>query len=259
MTLGVTHTSGVAATGTLSDPGYGAAVGGDASGSFAVDQIRPELGLDPTATIVTLDGGTTASMPGGGPCPAATAFTGDTAAGAGWMDTGVSSPKTVAACAQTEASTVKLFPTTGTAPQGLIQVESQDVIARCEISGASRTATTSGTVRVRWLTTSPSTYSAWTVVTLSGTTVTGTLPALTTPLANGKKIGDYLGSWTAFGGVEAVATTDPDGARVTSARVPASLTLDTVAMRNLADGTPDPDTAVKVTVGRALCAATDRR
>ena len=93
---------------------------------------------------MTLDAGTTASMPGGGQCPAANGVTGDTAAGAGWMDTGVSSPKTLAACAQTEASTVKLFPTTGTAPQGLIQVETQDVVARCEISGSTRTATISG-------------------------------------------------------------------------------------------------------------------
>ena len=46
---------------------------------------------------------------------------------------------------------------------------------------------------------------------------------------------------------------------MTSARVPAALSLDTVPMRNLTDGTPDSDTAVKVTVGRALCAATDRR
>ena len=124
MTLGATHTSGITATGTLSDPAYGApAVGSGASGSFAVDQIRPELGLDPVTPIVTLDAGTAASMPGGGPCPAANGVAGDGAAGAGWMDTGVASPKTLAACAQTEASTVKLFPTTATAPQGLIQVE----------------------------------------------------------------------------------------------------------------------------------------
>ena len=44
---------------------------------------------------------------------------------------------------------------------------------------------------------------------LSGTTVTGALPALTTPLANGKAIGDYIASWAAFGGAEAVATTEP--------------------------------------------------
>ena len=92
------------------------------------------------------------------------------------------------------------------------------MVARCEISGATADSNDLGTVSVRWLTTSPSTYSVWTVVTLSGTAVTGavpvtvvsgTLPALTTPLANGKTIGDYIASWSAFGGVEAVAQTNP--------------------------------------------------
>ena len=96
MSFGATHTSGITATSTVSDPGYGApAVGSAASGSFAVDQIRPELGLDPLTPIVTLDAGTAASMPGGGPCPAANGVAGDGAAGAGWMDTGVASPKTL--------------------------------------------------------------------------------------------------------------------------------------------------------------------
>jgi hypothetical protein len=133
------------------------------------------------------------------------------------------------------------------------------VIARCEISGSSRTATTSGRVTVRWLT-APTTYAEATVA-LNGTNVTGALPDLTTTqLVNGKKLGDYIGSWAAFDGVEALGSADPlDGARMASARVPAALTVATMPMRNLAVNTPDPDSAVKVSIGRALCSATDRR
>ena len=210
---------------------------------------------------MTLDAGTAASMPGGGLCPAANGVAGDGAAGAGWMDTGVASPKTLTACAQTEASTVKLFPMTGTAPQGLIQMETQDVIARCAISGSTGTATISGKVSVRWLTDQPVD-----VLGMDGGDSERHdrhgCPSRPDDAAcqrqEDRRLHRKLDGIRRCGSGGPNQPT-PDGARVTSARVPAALTLDTVAMRNLADGTPDPDTAVKVTVGRALCAATDRR
>ena len=72
-------------------------------------------------------------------------------------------------------------------------------------------------------------------------------------------IGDYVASWGAFSGAQMSEQT-VDGVRMSTARVPAALTLATVPLRNLADGTTlDPESAVKVTIGRALCSATDRR
>jgi prepilin-type N-terminal cleavage/methylation domain-containing protein len=256
MSLGSTHTSGVTATSTVSDPGYGnPAVAGAVGGTFGVDQVRPELGLD-ADKLVWVDSGTLVSMAAVGGCPATNPTLGDRAAGSGWMNTGVASPKTLAACARSGASTVKLFKAPG-APDGLIQVEASNVRASCDINGATPTAATSGLVKVSWLT-GPSTYQS-TTVTLNGTTVTGSpIPALTTSLIGGKTIGDYIGGWDAFSGVQLSAQT-VNGVRLTSARVPAALTLATVALRKLGDGTPDPDSAVKVTIGRALCSATDRR
>jgi prepilin-type N-terminal cleavage/methylation domain-containing protein len=256
LSIGATRTSGVSAMSTVSDPGYGSAVASAAGGTFSFDQAQPDLGLDGSNPIVRVDSGGTANMPGGGSCPAAPGTYG--AAGSGWMNTGIGSPATLAACAQSAAATVQLFPT-AFAPDGLIQVVAENVIARCEISGSSRTATTSGRVTVRWLT-APTTYAEATVA-LNGTNVTGALPDLTTTqLVNGKKLGDYIGSWAAFDGVEALGSADPlDGARMASARVPAALTVATMPMRNLAVNTPDPDSAVKVSIGRALCSATDRR
>jgi hypothetical protein len=255
----------VIATSTVSDPGYGdpsaPAVAGALGGAFGVDQIRTGLGLDAADPIVRVDSGTLAAMSAAGKCPATNPTAGDRAAGSGWMNTGVASPKTLDACARSGVATVKLFPNPGTAPDGLIQVEASNVVARCEISGATPSATTSGQLKVRWLTPA-SGYSAWTTLTLSststGTTVTGSLPDLTTPVAGNKTIGDYIGSWGAFGGAQVSAQT-VDGVRLTSARVPSALSLATVPLRNLTDGTLDPDSVVKVTIGRALCSATDRR
>ncbi len=254
LSIGATQTSGVSATSTVSDPGFGGpAVASAASGSFSLDAVRTELGLGTSKLIVNVDADSaSASFPGGGPCPTAGGTYG--AGGAGWMNTGVTTPLTLAACAQSEASTVQLFPIPGTtAPDGLIQIEVSDVIARCEISGATPSATTSGSAKVRWLTASPSTYSTWTPVNAT----TDMVGLLGTSLANGKTIGDYVASWAAFADVQTTQTTT-DG-RTAIARVPAALTLSTVPLRNLPDGTPDVDSAAKVMVGRALCSATDRR
>jgi hypothetical protein len=243
LSIGATQTSGVSATSTVSDPGYGTAVGSAASGSFSVDLIDPSVGLSAADPLVKVEADGTSSMPGGSGCPSAGGFG---AAGAGWMNTGTASPLTLGACAQSEAATVQLFPT-AQAPDGLIQVEASDVLAHCAISGGTPTATTSGTVDVRWLE-APSTYSSWTTIDLGGTT---SLPPLTTPLGNGTTIGDYVGSWAAFSGAgQTTATTD---GRAT-ARVPAALTLSTVELRE-----SDPDSAVTVKVGSAQCSATDRR
>jgi prepilin-type N-terminal cleavage/methylation domain-containing protein len=245
LSIGATSTSGVSATSTVSDPGYGGpAVGSAASGSFSLDQARPELGLTTANPIVKVDAGGPSSMPGGSGCPSAGGYG---AAGAGWMNTGTASPLTLAACAQSEAATVQLFPTAG-APDGLIQVKASDVLAHCAISGSTPTATTSGTVEVRWLE-APATYSAWTPITVGSSTP---LPALTTPLGNGRTIGDYVDSWAAFSGAETI-TSATDG-RTATARIPAALTLSTVPLREL-----DPDSAATVRIGSAQCSATDRR
>jgi prepilin-type N-terminal cleavage/methylation domain-containing protein len=250
--IGATQTSGVNATSTVSDPGYGTAVGSAASGSFSVDQIDPSVGLNATDPIVKVDASSgTPGMPGGGACPSATSSS--SIAGAGWMNTGTTSPLTLGACAQSEAATVQLFPTAG-APDGLIQAEASDVLAHCAISGSTPTATTSGTVKVRWLTGSPTTYSSWTVITLGSPTP---LPALTTPLGNGETIGRYIDSWAAFSG--AGQTTSTADGRAATARVPAALTLSTVPLRKLTDGSLDPESAVTARVGQAQCSATDRR
>lgn len=251
LSIGATSTSGVSATSTVSDPGYGGpAVGSASGGSFSLDQARPDIGLTTAHPIVNVDAVVTSSMPGGSGCPSAGGYG---AAGAGWMNTGTASPLTLGACAQSEASTVQLFPTAD-APAGLIQVEASDVLANCAISGGTPTATASGTVNVRWLTGSPATYSPWTLITLGGATA---LPALTTPLGNGKAIGDYVASWAAFSGAE--QTTSTTDGRTATARVPAALTLSTVPLRELPDGLLDPDSTVKVKVGNAQCSATDRR
>jgi prepilin-type N-terminal cleavage/methylation domain-containing protein len=251
LSIGATKTSGVSATSTVSDPGYGTAVGSAASGSFSVDQIDESVGLDATDPIVKVDASLgIPGMPGGGTCPSATSS--NSVAGAGWMNTGTS-PLTLGACAQSEAATVQLFPTAG-APDGLIQAEASDVLAHCAISGSTPTATTSGTVKVRWLIGSPTTYSSWTVIDLGSSTP---LPALTTPLAGGKTIGDYVDGWAAFSGAgQTTATAD---GRAATARVPAALTLSTVPLRKLTDGSLDPESAVTVRVGHAQCSATDRR
>ena len=73
-------------------------------------------------------------------CPSAAGQYG--AAGAGWMNTGVGSPKYLGACAQSEAKTVKLFPDATTAPGGLVQIVANDVMARCHISGPTPSAAT---------------------------------------------------------------------------------------------------------------------
>jgi hypothetical protein len=253
LTIGATQTSGVAATSTVSDPGYGGpAVASAAGGSFSLDLVDVGLGLSAADPIVNVDSEGAPSMPSAGMCPSATGVY--RAAGSGWMNTGVGSPGTLGACAQSSAATVELFPIAGTAPDGLIQVEATGVVARCEVSGGTPTADAAGTLNVRWLTGSaPSAYSAWTPVTLGTST---TLPDLTTPLGNGKTIGAYVDSWAAFSGAEQTTSTS-DGATAT-ARVPAALTLNTVPLRML-DGAPDPDSAVKVRVGQAQCSATDRR
>ena len=90
-----------------------------------------------------------------------------------------------------------------------------------------------------------------------GDTVATPLPALTTPLAGGKTIGDYIDSWAAFSG--AGQTTSTADGRAATARVPAALTLSTVPLRKLTDGSLDPESAVTVRVGHAQCSATDRR
>jgi hypothetical protein len=78
-----------------------------------------------------------------------------------------------------------------------------------------------------------------------------------TPLPGGanRTIGSYIASWAAFSG----AGKDDTTAGTASAKVPAALTLSTVPVRKLTDGSPDLDSVVKVSVGRASCTATDRR
>ena len=193
------------------------------------------------------------------------------------MNTGVTASPTLASCAQSEVgdeallsdadtAAVRLFPTAA-APYGLIQIVASNVVARCEITAGSATATTSGEISIRWLA-APSTYTAWMTFELSGKTIThnstivdGDLnPLLGQTLANGKKIEDYIASWAAFGSPENDATTT-DG-RTATARIPAALTLSTVPLRNLPGPSPvahDPDSAVRVSIGRAQCSSTDRR
>ena len=175
------------------------------------------------------------------------------------MNTGVGSPKTLSACAQSEAKTVKLFPDAVTAPDGLLQIIANDVMARCSIDGATPSGAASGSVTVRWLTASPSTYAEATVTLDASGVVTGALPdRATTILANGKRIGTYIASWAAFTGAGTVL--DPTAtARSAAAKVPAALSLTTVPVRMLGAVVLDEDSRVKLTVGRAICSGTDRR
>jgi prepilin-type N-terminal cleavage/methylation domain-containing protein len=257
LSIGATKTSGVAASNSVSDPGFGNAVGSAAAGSFSLDQARPGLGLTTADPLIAVSSGGVGATSSAGTCPAASGYE---AFGAGFMNTGVGSPTSLDACAQTEAATIKLFPIAGSAPDGLLQVRATDIVARCQISGNTPSATMAGTVALRWLATAPSTYSAWTTLTLSGTTVSGSLPPLATVLGNGKTIGDYITSWSAFSGVDRVQTFDATtNVRATSAKVPAALSLATAPIRLLPDATPDPDSAVKVVIGRATASAMDRR
>ena len=146
------------------------------------------------------------------------------------MKTDVSPTVTLAACAQSAASTVRLFPTAD-APQGLIQIVASDIMARCEITTSGASATTSGEVSVRWMTPTL-TYSPWTTITLIGNVPSASLqPLLAEPLPGSKTIDDYLYSWAAFDGVEKSPPTT--GGRTATARIPAALTLSTEPLRNL--------------------------
>ena len=251
LSIGATHTSGVSATSTTADPGFGGpAVASAASGVFSLDQDRAEIDVTTANPIVMVDSGAIDPWTSSS-CPAVTRSY--DAASAGWMDSGVSSPFTLESCAMADSGTVKLFPT-GDAPDGLIQVEASDVIARCSISGSTPAANASGAARIRWFDDSPDDdYSPWTTV----TSTTDMSIFLGTPLANGRTIGHYVASWAAFRGVQQTQTTI-DG-RSASARVPGALSITTVPMRRLNPTTLDPDSVVKVSVGRATCSATDRR
>lgn len=260
LSLGSTRTDSVTATSLSPDPGFGQTAGpalaaADA-GSFRVGATRTDLALlDPTKLVeVVAPAASKATLSATTNCPLINTYYG--AAGTGWMDTVVTSPKALKACARARALTVRLFPSAAY-PEGLIQVEVPEVMASCSLSGGTPASSIAGDVWVRRVTGATS-FAPWSKTNVNGTTTSGdSLSALLTQtFPNADPVSKYIQSWTAFSGAQATpnATT-----KTAEARIPNALVITTVPMRLAADGTPDPDTVVRISVGRATCLATDAR
>ena len=137
-----------------------------AGGTFAVDQIRPELGLHSGDPIVALDAGPPRRCPRLGSAPRPR--TPGNGGGRRLDEHGLVTKDR--GCLRAECGfDGRAVPDAGTAPHGLIQIVASDVVARCEINGA-LAAATSGQVARQMV--DPARRGSVADLTLSGMTVT---------------------------------------------------------------------------------------
>ncbi len=179
----------------------------------------------------------------------------------GWLRTTSSqdtTPYLTEACGVSRAATLSVLPTTF-APRGVIRIRLTDAAVRCGVSGASHAASASLTYSVkvqRWESGAPGGYVTIAEINHNNTSDPLAGVPLTTPLGGGNGLlGDYIESWSSATKNDVRKSTATSKA---SASVPGIVSLRTVPTR-LSGGSPDPLSAVSLTLGSLSCTAEDRR
>jgi len=167
-------------------------------------------------------------------------------------DTDATNPLTVDACAAAQTSWIALF-STADAPLGVVRIKLSHATARCRVSGAGHTPTTTPDyeAEVQYWNESASAYTTVPVITEG--TVTDPLAAvpLTTDVGGGHTLGDYITSWSALTADKVTATASGGVAAVT---LPGVVTVSTQPVR-----AAEPASTVTLTVGALSCRAEDAR
>jgi hypothetical protein len=216
---------------------------------------RPALGLTPplvrvdSAAVATASGTTSTCTPGTGTA----AYVG----ASGYVRTTAGAGAGVEACVIGRSSSISLFPT-GFAPDGVVQVELRQGVARCQVSGTTHTATATADYEavVRYRTVSGGYQVAATITPSTTSDVLSAVP-LTTLVGGGHTLGDYIASWSSLIPGKVVKTQIAGLAEV---QLPGVVTIASQPVRkDNVVATGDPTSAVSLTLGALKCSTLDQR
>ncbi len=163
----------------------------------------------------------------------------------------------VTACGAAAASAVSVLPTL-TAPDGILRVTLSRASARCEVAGATHTASSTYDYAALVEYWNGLSYTTVPIVKGAATDPLAAINLQTTSVGGGKVLGDYVSSWSS---ATTASVTTNTTAGVSSVRIPGVVNVTTVPVRTLsapATG-PDPASAVSVAVGNVSCSALDAR
>ncbi len=174
----------------------------------------------------------------------------------GYLNATKGAGATVDACATSQSSTIKLFPT-DFAPGGVVRISIEQARVQCTVTTSSTvvpTAAATFRATVQWMT--PSGYSTPLVVTETTGAASGleSIP-LTTVVRDGLRLSDYISSWRSLGSADVVRTAS---GRDAEAALRGIVSIDTVPTRS--SGTGSGETSViSLQAGALSCKAGDYR
>lgn len=178
--------------------------------------------------------------------------------GAGYV---ASTATDVDTCAAASATVVELFPT-ASAPDGVVRIELVAASATCRVQGSTHVPTATYDYQLvieYWDNAATPAAGYKTVGPITAATATDLLAGvdLTTPVGDGKQLGNYIASWSSVTPDRVKAVTSPYTAEV---NIPGIVTISTQPTL------PDPDATdtidppgVSLTMGALSCYAEDRR
>lgn len=215
---------------------------------------RPGLRLSPPLVQMDPTAAKAGSQLSG--CAASNSGTSAYLSAGGYLTTTLTTP-TVESCVVARATPIELFPTTF-APRGVVRVELTSASARCLVQGSSHTPTASADYSAAVTYWDGTSYAPAATVVPGQTTDQLDAVPLTTSVAPGLTLGDYISSWSALTADQVVRVSSSARAQV---KIPGVVKIVSQPVRPDASttGTNDAASAVSLTVGALACKAEDAR